>query len=104
MLDTIQTERINFFTQCVVVETSLKYNEMQLNKSFHIFYTVATLVLMFLSCDISAEQNLKDEISLDQAIQQQLAKEQDNPLNTNLKRKRRYLEFPDGSSFQLGNF
>lgn len=77
------------------------------NRSTFILYLVTTTVVYSIICfnAVSAE------ISLEQAIEQQLNKEEleqksteNINFNSALSRKRRYLEFPEGSSFQLGNF
>lgn len=84
-------------------------NEMKSHKITIIWYTMAILVC-FLICLIKASNG----DSLEQAIEQQLTLEQlqqqypENVASVHdvaqpLKRKRRYLEFPEGSSFQLGN-
>ncbi|XP_065354529.1 uncharacterized protein LOC135948999 [Calliphora vicina] len=80
---------------------------MKSNKIIFIWYTMATLVC-FLICMITTSNG----DSLEQTIEQQLTLEQlqhQYPENVTsvqdvvqpLKRKRRYLEFPEGSSFQL---
>ncbi|XP_037808477.1 uncharacterized protein LOC119601551 [Lucilia sericata] len=80
---------------------------MKSNKTIFIYYVMATLVYFSLYPITASNGD-----SLDQAIDQQLNKEQlqhEYPKNVALvndgiqplRRKRRYLEFPEGSSFQL---
>ena len=81
---------------------------MKSRKAVFVFYFMAVLSIFAMSL-ITAS----DELPLELAITEQLAKEQcqhddtyktDNgqPVQEILKRKRRYLEFPEGTSFQLG--
>lgn len=64
------------------------------------WYIMATLICFLLFLETTS-----NEIGLEQAIEQQLNSEQINSeeiYEKTLNRKRRYLEFPEGSSFQLG--
>ena len=81
---------------------------MKSRKEVFVFYIMGVLTIFAMSL-IKAS----DDLSLELAIQKQLVKEQcqhdeadktDNgpPIREILKRKRRYLEFPEGTSFQLG--
>lgn len=74
-----------------------------------ILYIMAALMIFGMS-----HITTTDELPLELAIKMQLDKEQlhhiysdqrDNRESSEqiLKRKRRYLEFPEGTSFQLGN-
>ncbi|KAM7362307.1 uncharacterized protein ACRADG_013071 [Cochliomyia hominivorax] len=81
---------------------------MKSNKHIILCFLVSCLLCSTVLCTITESA----EIPLDQAIEQQLLKEHlqykqhenivsDQNIISPLKRKRRYLEFPEGSSFQL---
>ncbi|XP_073819315.1 uncharacterized protein [Musca autumnalis] len=71
---------------------------MHLHKMLNIFSLVA-VVLLIQSSITSTEENSSVK-PLEQEIEEKLAAEH-NYESVQLKRKRRYLEFPEGSSFQL---
>ncbi|XP_075144852.1 uncharacterized protein LOC142219952 [Haematobia irritans] len=70
--------------------------EMQFKRILHTLHCVATMLLLL----HPVIGNIQTNNSLDQQIVQQLEEEHLHG-NAPLKRKRRYLEFPEGSSFQL---